>query len=276
MSETALVTGSSSGFGLLTCVELAKRGFRVIATMRDPSKSQRLDEAVREAGVTVEKLPLDVTDEASIVRAVGRAGEIDVLVNNAGFGMAGFFEDVAMEELREQFETNFFGYAAMMWAVLPGMRARGRGKIINVSSIGGRLGNPGVSAYCASKFAVEGLSESARHELRPFGIWVTLVEPGSFKTDIFDAKRRIAKRALDPSSPNYERFQKGLKMVERMLAANTRDPRDVARTIAKVATAKKPKMRYLVGGDAKGEAFAKAVLPFSAVEKAVEVFLKRR
>jgi NAD(P)-dependent dehydrogenase (short-subunit alcohol dehydrogenase family) len=276
MSELALVTGAGSGFGLLTCIELAQRGFRVIATMRDLSKSQALDYAAKEAGVTIEKLALDVTRADSITRCIAQAGEIDLLVNNAGFGMAGFFEDLAMDELREQFDTNFFAVAAMMWAVIPGMRARGRGRIINVSSIAGRFANPGVSAYSSSKFAVEGLSESIRHELRPLGIWVVLVEPGSFKTDIFTSKRRTARRALEPSSPNYERFQKGLAMVDRMLAGNQRDPCAVAKTIAKAATAKKPKMRYLVGRDAKGQMLAKALLPFSGVEKAVDLYLKRR
>jgi NAD(P)-dependent dehydrogenase (short-subunit alcohol dehydrogenase family) len=276
MSETALITGAASGFGLLTAIELAQRKFRVIATMRDLRKSDKLDAAAREAGVTVEKLALDVTRPDSIARAVKDAGQIDVLVNNAGFGLGGFFEDLALDELREQFETNFFGVAAMMMAVLPQMRARGSGRILNVSSIGGRLANPGLSAYCSSKFAVEGLSESARHELRPLGIWVVLVEPGTFKTEIFAQNRRLAKRALDPSSPNYDRFQQGLAVVDRLLSRSKADPRAVAKTIARAATAKRPRMRYLVGKDARGEAFAKSFLPFGVVEKAVEVYLSRR
>jgi NAD(P)-dependent dehydrogenase (short-subunit alcohol dehydrogenase family) len=276
--QVALVTGAGSGFGLLSCVELAKRGLRVFGSMRDLGRSGKLDDAAREAGVTVEKVRLDVTDAKSIAAAVAevtaRAGRVDVLVNNAGFGMAGFLEDLTLDELREQFETNFFGVVAVTKAVLPQMRERRSGRIINISSINGRFATPGLSAYSSSKWAVEGLSESLRHEMRPYGVQVVIVEPGTFKTEIFEKNRRVAKRAFDPASPYFERTKQMERVVEKLLANRKADPRDVARTVARVATIKKPRLRYLVGKDAHGQAIAKALLPFAAVETAVARYLK--
>jgi len=274
MAETALVTGAGSGFGLLTAVELARRGFRVVASLRDPGKAERLDAAAQAAGVTLHKVALDVTDERSFAPALREAGAVDVLVNNAGYGLGGFLEDVTMAELRAQFETNFFGLVALTKEVIPGMRERRRGKIINVSSISGRLAAPGVSAYCSSKFAVEGLSESLRHELSPYGVWVALVEPGTFKTDIFSRNRRVAKRSEDPSSPYHARSQKLDDVVDKILQRSHADPQRVADVIAKVALARRPALRYLVGRDARGEAFAKRFLPFRAVEWGVARYMR--
>jgi NAD(P)-dependent dehydrogenase (short-subunit alcohol dehydrogenase family) len=269
--SVALVTGASSGFGLLACLELAQRGLRVFASMRDLSRQGRLVDAARAAGVEIETMTLDVTRPDTVNTAVAeierRAGGVDVLVNNAGFALAGFFEDVTIDEFREQFETNFFGVIHTTQAVVAGMRARRRGRIINVSSIAGRIGNPGMSAYSASKFAVEGLSESLRLELLPLGIRVVLVEPGTFKTDIFDRNRRVAKRTMDEASPNYARAKQLEGFIERLLERNRQDPRDVARVIGHAATTKAPRLRYLVGRDAKGEAFGKAVVPHGAIEK---------
>jgi NAD(P)-dependent dehydrogenase (short-subunit alcohol dehydrogenase family) len=268
----ALVTGASSGFGLLASVELARRGLRVFASMRDLGKQTRLIDAARGAGVEVETVALDVTREPSIRAAVEHIAErtggggVDVLVNNAGFGLAGFFEDVDLAEFREQFETNFFGVIATTQTVLPHMRAQRRGRVINVSSIAGRLANPGMSAYCSSKWALEGLSESLRLELRPLGIDVVLIEPGTFKTDIFDRNRRVATRALDPASPNFRRAKRLEAFVDKLLARNHQDPADVARAIAHAATTRSPRLRYVVGRDARGEALGKAALPYRAVE----------
>jgi NAD(P)-dependent dehydrogenase (short-subunit alcohol dehydrogenase family) len=277
MSETrtVLITGAGSGFGLLTSIELAKRGFRVFGSMRDLGRAERLDAAAREAGVTVEKVALDVTKEASIAAAVEKVGRIDVLVNNAGFGLGGFLEDLTMAELREQFDTNFFGLVATTKAVLPQLRERRSGRIINISSIGGRFATPGLSAYCSSKWAVEGLSESLRHELRPYGVQVVIVEPGTFKTDIFERNRRVAKRASDPASPYYERSKQLERVVDKLLDGRTADPRAVALAVARAATVKRPRLRYLVGRDAHGQAISKALLPFSVIETAVERYLKK-
>ena len=284
MSESAkdsiLITGASSGFGLLASVECARRGLRVFASMRDLGKAGRLDEAVAKAGLAVEKVRLDVTKPQSIADAVGevvkKAGRIDVLVNNAGFGMAGALEDLTLDELREQFETNFFGVAALIQAVLPAMRERRSGRIINVSSIGGRVAMPVMSAYNSSKFAVEGLSESLRHEVRPFGVWVSLIEPGTFRTDIFDKNRRVAKRAHDPASPYFAFTEQMEAVVNERVARSKADPKDVARLIARVATAKRPRLRYLVGREARGMAIAKGLLPFGVLERAIDRTLTPR
>jgi NAD(P)-dependent dehydrogenase (short-subunit alcohol dehydrogenase family) len=269
----ALVTGASSGFGLLTCIELARAGFRVFGSMRDLGRSNALEQAALAAGVGVERVAIDVTDVGTITtgvaEVVAKAGRIDVLVNNAGYGLGGFFEDVSDDELRAQFDTNFFGLAAMTRAVLPGMRERRQGRIINVSSIGGRVANPGLSAYSASKFAVEGLSESLRLELLEYGIFVVLIEPGTFKTDIFGKNRRLAKRAEDPRSPYYARAKQIEALVDRILARSKADPNDVALAIVHAAKAKAPRLRYLVGKDAHGEALAKAILPSKWFEAAV-------
>ncbi|HEY7954229.1 MAG TPA: SDR family NAD(P)-dependent oxidoreductase [Polyangia bacterium] len=273
VKEVALITGAGSGFGLLSAVELARRGLKVFGSLRDLGRAERLDRAAKEAGVTVEKVQLDVTRPDSIARALAEVGRVDVLINNAGFGLGGFLEDLTMDELREQLETNFFGLVAVTKAFLPGMRERRHGRIINVSSVGGRFATPGLSAYCASKWAVEGLSESLRHELRPLGVWVSLVEPGTFKTDIFDRNARRAAKMSDPASPWFARSQQMEKVVGALLDRSTADPADVARTIAHVATCAHPKLRYLVGKDARGQTLAKALLPFSMIEKAIDRYV---
>lgn len=187
--KTAIVTGSSSGFGLLCAVELALKGFTVIATMREVNKSKPLLERAKEQKVDnlIHVHPLDVTSTESInlfKTLLVDYPSVDVLVNNAGFALGGFSEELSIENYRLQFETNFFGLIAVTQAVLPLMRAKKHGRIINMSSISGRIGFPGLSAYVASKHALEGYSESLRLELKPFGIDVSLIEPGSFQTNI--------------------------------------------------------------------------------------------
>ncbi|HET6345023.1 MAG TPA: SDR family oxidoreductase, partial [Myxococcota bacterium] len=203
--RVVLITGCSSGFGLLSAVRLARQGHRVFASMRDLERAAPLQAAARDAGVAVDLLQLDVGDPASRQRAIsdirGAAGRIDVLINNAGQALGGFFEDVDLDELRAQFEVNFFAVAALSRAVLPMMRAQGHGRIINISSVSGLVAQPSVSAYCASKFALEGLSEAMRHELLPYNIHVVLVEPGSYRTDIFQKNRWVARNTRRESSP---------------------------------------------------------------------------
>ena len=272
-SDVALVTGASSGFGLLAAVELARRGLRVFASMRDPVRQDRLRAALDEASLSAEIVRLDVTSadeiEATVSSIEQVAGGVDVLVNNAGYGLGGSVEDISMEELREQFETNFFGLVGLSKRVLPGMRQRRRGRIINVSSIAGRVALPGVSAYCSSKFAVEGFSESMRHELLPFDVFVSLVEPGTFRTDIFERNRRIAARASDPNSAWAEMTRRISAIVDGRVEKSTADPRDVARVIAEIATAARPRLRYLVGRDARAHQLLSRILPDRLWESAV-------
>jgi NAD(P)-dependent dehydrogenase (short-subunit alcohol dehydrogenase family) len=257
----ALVTGASSGFGLLASIELARAGLRVFAGVRDPARQGALVDAARAAGVSVEVLPLDVTRAEAVDAAAAATDPLAVLVNNAGVGLGGFAEDVGDDELRRIFETNFFGAVALTKAVLPAMRAQGRGRIINITSINGRFAPPGLSAYAATKFALEGWSESLYWELLPHGIQVVLVEPGTFKTDIFTRNRALARRSQDPASPNFGAGKRLEEYVNRVVARSTAEPVEVARVIARAATATRPRLRYLVGGDAKLVAWAKHWLP---------------
>jgi len=268
--RTALITGASSGFGLLTTVTLARRGWRVLATMRDLARRERLEAAARAAGVLerIELLALDVTDAGQIAAVsaavAARTGPLNAIVNNAGFAVAGFAEDVSDAELREQFETNFFGAAAVTRAFLPLFRRQGFGHIVMVSSVSGRLGFPGVGSYVASKFALEGWTETLRLEMKPVGIQVVLVEPGSFETDIWTRNRTIAEGLLRVDSPNAGRLAKWRRRME------TSKPRAnaqvVADGIAAIVENRQPRLRYVFGRDGKMGVWLKRLLPWSVVE----------
>jgi NAD(P)-dependent dehydrogenase (short-subunit alcohol dehydrogenase family) len=279
-NAVTLITGASSGFGLLTAVALASRGLRVFGSMRDPSRQGALKEAAARAGVTIPVVRLDVTDRASIdeaIRAIeAREGGVEVLVNNAGVGLIGSFEDTTEAELRSTFETNFFGAAAVMRAVIPGMRARGRGRIVNVSSVGGRLGTLCVSAYSASKFALEGMSEALSIELAPFGIEVVIVEPGAFRTAMIGPeKRQLTPLAADPSSPYYARCSALDAYMQKQFEGEGPDPAPVADTIVEAVTALHPKLRYPVGTDAHVLLRLKGMLPARAFERLFAAMFER-
>jgi NAD(P)-dependent dehydrogenase (short-subunit alcohol dehydrogenase family) len=273
-NKVALITGCSSGIGLLTAVELASRGYRVVATMRNLNRRERLDQVAAKAGVSdkIEVRRLDITEHDSIPSLVagiiGDYGRVDVLVNNAGFPMAGFAEDVQLPELREQFETNFFGHVALTKAVLPSMRAQRSGHIIMVSSVAGRTGQPSLSSYASSKFALEGWTESLRMEMFSLGIRVVLIEPGAYDTDIWERNARLAKHAVDGGSPNVERARRFRDFVQSG-AIKRRDPREVSRLIARVAEDSNPKLRYLIGHDAFIQVVLKALVPWSVYERLI-------
>jgi len=275
--KIALVTGASSGFGLLTSIELAKAGFRVVATMRDLARRDRLEHAVAAAGVAAQFdiRALDVTKFDTIQRfvdgVVSDYGRLDVLVNNAGFAVAGFAEDIKLDELRLQFETNFFGAVAMTKAVLPTMRRQHSGHIIQVSSIAGLHGSVTVSSYSASKHALEGWSESLRMEVNALGIKVVLVEPGAFQTDIWTRGAHMGEQATKQTSPNIER---SLRMRARLQQLPKANPIIVAQLIAAIAQNPNPKLRYLAGRDAKIQLAMKRILPWKWHEKVVANFLK--
>jgi NAD(P)-dependent dehydrogenase (short-subunit alcohol dehydrogenase family) len=275
--KTALVTGASSGFGLLTSIELAKAGFRVVATIRDLSRRERLDQAAAAAGVAgkIDVRALDVTKFDAIPSLVEDAvrdyGRIDVLVNNAGFAVAGFAEDIQLDELRLQFETNFFGAVAMTKAVLPTMRRQHSGHIIQISSIAGLHGSMTVSSYSASKHALEGWSESLRMELNSLGIKVVLVEPGAFQTDIWTRGAVMGAQSTKPTSLNIQRSLRMRTAIEKLPKA---DPIVVARLIVSIAQNPNPKLRYVVGRDAKLQLALKRILPWKWYEKLIANFLK--
>ena len=272
--KVAVVTGSSSGIGLITTVELAVRGNRVVASMRDLGRSSRLENAAQKAGVRdrLDLRRIDITETDSLpdaVNAIARDhGRIDVLVNNAGFSSGGFAEDVSLAELRHQMETNFFSNVAMTKAVLPIMRKQRSGHIIQIASIAGRMAAPLVSSYSASKFALEGWSEALRIEVHSLGIRVVLVEPGDYDTDIWERNCVIAKQALADSSPNKERAQRFVEYVKSR-ASKRGNPREVAQLIVRIAADSNPKLRYLIGPDVKTQLMFRALLPWRRWERMV-------
>jgi NAD(P)-dependent dehydrogenase (short-subunit alcohol dehydrogenase family) len=277
--KVAVITGSSSGIGLLTAIEFAHHGYFVVATMRDPGRAAKLEEAAAKAGVR-ERLDIrrvDVTEFDSlpgVVEAIVRDhSRIDVLVNNAGFSVAGFSEDLSLADFRHQFETNFFGTVAMSKAVIPVMRRQKSGHIIQVASVAGHLGQPMLGAYCSSKFALEGWSESLRIETHSLGIRVVLVEPGAFETDIWTRNVMIGAGALDPNSPNKERSQRFAEFVKQS-AKHRRDAGDVARLILTIAKNPNPRLRYMIGTDAKLQVWVKRLLPWKRYERLVAKAVK--
>ena len=275
--KIAVITGTSSGIGLLTAIELARKGFRVVASMRDLGRRERLDQAAETTGVAdrLDIRRLDVTEFASIpafVESVVRDhGRIDVLINNAGFAVAGFAEDMKLDEIRRQFETNFFGNVAMTQAVLPTMRQQRSGHILMISSIAGQHGSLGISSYSASKFALEGWSESLRMEVNALGIKIMLLEPGSYETDIWTRNAVLGEKFVDGTSPNMARAERMREMVKKL---RKRDPIEVARLIAQIATDPSPRLRYLVGPDAHIQLWMKRLLPWKWHEKGIARLMK--
>ena len=252
--SVAVVTGSSSGNGFETSLLLAKNRFYTYATMRNLEKSARIKEIAKKDTLPIEVLQLDVTDHKSVTDAINvisnRQGRIDVLVNNAGYEQHGPVEELSMEEIKTQFETNFFGAVRVMKAVLPMMRKQRSGTIVNVSSIGGKIGVPLNSAYVGSKFALEGFSESMKYELEGFGIKVILIEPGAVNTNYLENSRQ-AEKAMNPDSPYAElskMVSEGVR--ERFKETSSSSPMQVAEVILTAIKSEKPNTRYLVGNDA--------------------------
>ncbi|MEM3089695.1 MAG: SDR family oxidoreductase, partial [Candidatus Nitrosotenuis sp.] len=193
MQKVALVTGSSSGIGFETSLALARDGYQTFASMRDLKKAETLLNAAKKENLPISTMQLDVDKpesvKSSISKIMSEVGRIDVLVNNAGYGIFGCLEDLTLDEIRQQFETNFFSIIRLIQQVAPIMRKQGSGTIVNISSVAGRIGFPGTPAYISSKFALEGLSESLRYEMSPFGINTIIIEPGVIKTNFLNALR---------------------------------------------------------------------------------------
>lgn len=255
----AIVTGASSGIGESTCYALRRNGFHVYAAARRVEQMQPL----ASAGIQVERV--DVTDDGSMValvdRVVSAAGRIDVLVNNAGYGSYGALEDVAMDEARRQFDVNVFGLARLTQLVLPHLRARRSGRIINMSSMGGKIHEPLGGWYHATKFAVEGLSDSLRMELAPFGIHVVVIEPGAIKTEWAGIAAEHV-RAVSADGPYAQQARGVAAVLDAASRPGTRgsSPDVVAEAVVKAATARRPRTRYVVGLGARQVLFARTVL----------------
>ena len=251
MEKVAIVTGSSSGIGYETSLSLAREGYFTYATMRDLKKADMIKKIAQDENLPLKVIELDVDNENSTENAVrtiiDEKQRIDVLVNNAGWGIWGTVEDVSLEEFREQFETNFFSVVRMIQKVAPVMRKQGSGYIVNISSIAGKIGFPVSTAYISSKFALEGLSESLRFELGPFGVNVIIIEPGVIKTNFFDSMR-TAKKA-DESDTYRDITMKVISGVKMMAEMGT-PPKEVANVIINSIKEEKPLPRYVVGNDA--------------------------
>jgi NAD(P)-dependent dehydrogenase (short-subunit alcohol dehydrogenase family) len=251
--KVAIVTGSSSGIGYATSLLLARNRFHTYATMRNIEKSADIQEIANKERLPLQVMQLDVNNDASIRNSIEKIESenerIDVLVNNAGYGLVGAFEDLSVEEIKLQFETNFFGVIRLTQQVLPIMRKQKLGTIVNVSSGAGRIGFPGMSAYVSSKFALEGLSESMSYELEPFGIKLVIIEPGVIRTN-FKKNSVMSEKSLDNSSisPYSSIIQKIDSSISSMVEHAT-PPEEVAKAILHAVISNNPKLRYLVGND---------------------------
>jgi NAD(P)-dependent dehydrogenase (short-subunit alcohol dehydrogenase family) len=248
--DTILITGASSGIGKATAQLFAEKGFLVFGTSRQQRKNED----------GIEMLKLDVRSDESVQKCVkkvlNRTGRIDVLVNNAGILNQGTFaEETSLEEARAVFETKFFGVVRVTNAVLPGMRARGQGRIINIGSLAAWVGEPGEAFYSASKHALAGYTEALRHEVWPLGIDICLVEPGAFKTNIYQ-EPYIEKNAI----ADYDSARRAVHNVLRETALRGDDPRKVARLILQIVNASQPRLRYGIGGD-RWLPYVKVLLP---------------
>ena len=265
--SVVLVTGAATGIGRATAELLSRRGHRVFGTSRDPSRVS--------APEGIEMVALDVTVGESVaagVRAVlERAGRVDALVNNAGYGLLGAAEETSHEEFAAQLDTNFVGAVRTTAAVLPHLRRQGAGKIVNVSSLGGTAALPYTAAYAASKFALEGYSEALRHELLPFGVYVSLVSPTNVRTETLATSNRVVAAAHPAYAAARERFVSAFKAdgsASRVL------PGDVAEVIARAIEHPRPRLRHPIGMQARLIPLLKAVLPQPAFETAIRRQLK--
>ncbi len=251
MEKIALVTGCSSGIGFETALALARDGYFTYASMRNISKSSEIEEITKKESLPLKVIQLDVDDKDSIKNAISQImkekNRLDVLVNNAGYGIFGCLEDISVEEIREQFETNFFGIVRLIHEAAPIMRAQKSGAIVNISSVAGRIGFPASPAYISSKFALEGLSESLRYELSQFGVNIIIIEPGVIKSNFFKSMRFPKNpKANSPYKELTEKVVGGIKMMAEMGT----HPKEVADTIVRALKEKNPLPRYPVGNDA--------------------------
>jgi len=271
-NQVILITGASSGIGKATAEFFMKKGYHVYGTSRNAEASENHTYSDALSGGFIDMIPLDVTSDDSVKNAIdivlAKEGRIDILISNAGIGIAGSVEDTTMDEAKKQFEVNFFGSLRVIRAVLPSMRKQGHGKIIVLSSVAGKISIPYQGHYSASKFALEGITEALRHEVAPFNIKVCLVEPGDTKTGF--TGNRIYSENAGENSPYYESFKKSIARMEQD-EQNGASPETVARTIYRMAIRKNPPVRTAVGFQYKLILFLQKILPAKIQEIAVRM-----
>lgn len=257
MNRTALVTGASSGIGRATAAALVARGYRVLGTSRNPGAL-----APEQRATGVEYLALDLADDGSIEALAGPLKGVDVLVNNAGESQSGPFEELPGEALRRLFQVNVLGPVRLTQLALPGMRGRGYGRVVMVGSMLASFPLAYRSSYVASKAALKGFSNGARHELSPFGVWLTTVEPGSISTGISERRTRY----VGPDSPHRRDFETMLAALDRNERAGT-SPERVAATVVAAIEAARPRARYAVGSNAPVVFALRRLMPAAVVER---------
>lgn len=249
--KTVLVTGCSSGIGYATCLVFARNNFATYGSVRDLSKAERIQEITNKEKLPLKIIRLDVNEDESIRIAIQKiisdSGGIDILINNAGYGMFGPIEEISIKKIKEQFETNFFGTIRLIKAIVPIMRKQRNGTIVNISSMVGRFGVPLNAAYVSSKFALEGLSESISFELEEFGIKVILVEPGVIQTDFF---HNLKIKGNDTKSPYFKLMDKRIAFLKAAMKNSVSSSDQVANTILHAVNSRDPDMRYVIGNDA--------------------------
>jgi NAD(P)-dependent dehydrogenase (short-subunit alcohol dehydrogenase family) len=254
--KVAVVTGSSSGMGYETSLILARNGFHTYASMRklDGDGSKQITDIAKNENLPLEVIQLNVNNDNSVTEAINRIanekGRIDVVINNAGYDLMGALEETSLDEIKAQFETNFFGPVRVMEAVIPMMRKRGGGIIVNITSLGGKISFPLNSPYHATKFALEGLSESIQYELEPFGIKVIVIEPGGVGSNFLKNLKWASKMSDPPLNSPYRSIQNSMSEYFKQWAQNLTHPSEVAKVILQAVTSDNPDFRYVVGKDA--------------------------
>jgi NAD(P)-dependent dehydrogenase (short-subunit alcohol dehydrogenase family) len=256
--EIAVVTGSSTGIGFETSLTLARNGFHTYATMRtlEASRgSEQITDIAKRENLPLQVIQLDVDNDKSVSDAINTIvkdnGRIDIVINNAGYALAGPFEETSNEEIRAQFETNFFGAVRIMQTAIPIMREQRSGKIVNITSMGGRIAVPLDSIYHGTKFALEGLSECLQYELEPFGINIILIEPGAVGSS-FWKNLKIASKTTSPNNIDspYKQIVNNVSESFKQMEQNTIHPSEVAKVILQAVLSDNPDFRYVVGKDA--------------------------
>jgi NAD(P)-dependent dehydrogenase (short-subunit alcohol dehydrogenase family) len=280
MAKVAVVTGSSSGIGYETSLLLARNQFTTYATMRNLSKGDGLRESASKEKIPLRVAQLDVNNDSSVDNTIDdivrKNGRIDILVNNAGYDLFGSLEELSLEEIKQQFETNVFGVIRATKAVIPKMRKQCNGTIVNISSVGGRIGLiPFNTAYHASKFALEGFTESLRQELAEFNINIILIEPGFISSNFMD-NIKTAKGFDSNKSPYAKTVQQVFQGFQPMIASSSH-PTEVAHTILNAVNSPSPELRYPVGKDAESIFKARTELSDKKLEKWVrESYMEKK